>query len=182
MVYQDGRFEHVAMISGSWQQDSHVLVRVHSKCLTSEVFGSLRCDCRHQLDAAMERVASVGGVVVYLDQEGRGIGLGNKIRAYALQDNGADTVEANRQLGFADDDRSYDIAADILRDLGITSVRLMTNNPHKVEGLLRAGLSHVVRESHWVASHEKSSDYLAVKQKKLGHIANEVVTKNETSK
>jgi GTP cyclohydrolase II len=134
--------------------------------------GSLRCDCRAQLELAMAKIGEIGrGVIIYLVQEGRGIGLGNKIRAYQLQDRGADTVEANLELGFDVDLRSYDLAAAMLRDLGIASVRLMTNNPKKLEGLQRAGITVSGHESHWVPTSAHSEDYLAVKRKKLGHIA-----------
>ena len=123
-----------------------MLTRVHSECWTSEVMGSLKCDCREQFHVALEKIAAEGaGVLVYLRQEGRGIGLGNKIRAYALQASGADTVEANLALGFEADERSYDIAGAILRDLGVLSVRLMTNNPLKVKGLEDAGVAVVDR-------------------------------------
>jgi GTP cyclohydrolase II len=135
------------------------------------VLGSLRCDCRAQLDAALERIGREGrGVVVYLVQEGRGIGLGNKVRAYELQDAGADTVDANLQLGFDVDLRSYDLAAGILGDLGVASVRLMTNNPHKISGLERSGVVVSAHESHWVGSTEHSAGYLAAKKTKLGHL------------
>ena len=149
-----------------------VLTRVHSSCFTGEVLGSLRCDCREQLDAALARIGKLGrGVVVYLVQEGRGIGLGNKVRAYQLQDAGADTVDANLQLGFDADLRSYDLAAGILGDLGVNSVRLMTNNPQKISGLERAGVVIAAHESHWVSSTEHSAGYLAAKKTKLGHLA-----------
>jgi 3,4-dihydroxy 2-butanone 4-phosphate synthase/GTP cyclohydrolase II len=147
-----------------------VLARVHSECWTGETLGSLKCDCRAQLDAALAAIAGAGhGVVVYLRQEGRGIGLGNKIRAYALQNEGADTVEANEQLGFAADLRSYGIAAAILADLGVKSVALMTNNPEKTAGLERAGVKVSRRVPHWVQPGEHNRDYLEVKRAKLGH-------------
>jgi GTP cyclohydrolase II len=152
-------------------QGSEVLTRVHSSCFTGEVLGSLRCDCRAQLDAALDRIGREGrGLVVYLVQEGRGIGLGNKIRAYQLQDAGADTVDANLQLGFEADLRSYDLAAGILSDLGVGSVRLMTNNPQKISGLERAGVIVAAHESHWVGSTEHSAGYLAAKRTRLGHL------------
>ena len=163
--------EHVAMVFGD-VRGADVLTRVHSSCFTGEVLGSLRCDCRAQLDAALARIGQEGrGVVVYLVQEGRGIGLGNKVRAYQLQDDGADTVDANLQLGFDADLRSYDLAAGILADLGVASVRLMTNNPQKISGLERAGVVVAAHESHWVAATEHSAGYLAAKKTKLGHLA-----------
>jgi len=166
-----GHEEHVAMVLGDVRGDG-VLTRVHSSCFTGEVLGSLRCDCRAQLDAAMERIGREGrGVIVYLVQEGRGIGLGNKVRAYQLQDAGADTVDANLQLGFDVDLRSYDLAAGILADLGVASVRLMTNNPQKLSGLAGAGVVIDAHESHWVGSTEHSAGYLAAKKSKLGHLA-----------
>ena len=165
-----GEEEHVAMVLGD-VAGAGVLTRVHSSCFTGEVLGSLRCDCRAQLDAALARIAREGrGVVVYLVQEGRGIGLGNKVRAYDLQDHGADTVDANLQLGFDADLRSYDLAAGILADLGVTSVRLMTNNPAKTAGLARAGLAVDATEAHWVGVTEHNADYLQAKTAKLGHI------------
>jgi GTP cyclohydrolase II/3,4-dihydroxy 2-butanone 4-phosphate synthase/GTP cyclohydrolase II len=163
--------EHVAIVRGEVGGAERVLSRVHSECLTGEVFHSRKCDCRDQLDKALEAIAEAGaGVVVYLRQEGRGIGLGNKIRAYALQAEGADTVEANLSLGFAADLRSYDMAAAILRDLGVASVALMTNNPDKLAGLEKAGITVAAHVSHWVADHEHNRDYLEVKRTKLGHI------------
>jgi GTP cyclohydrolase II len=165
-----GPEEHVAMVFGDVRGDA-VLCRVHSSCFTGEVLGSLRCDCRAQLDAALARIAEEGrGVVVYLVQEGRGIGLGNKVAAYRLQDDGMDTVDANVQLGFDVDGRNYDLAAGILRDLGVTSVRLMTNNPQKIAGLETAGMV-VTAESHWVGESAHSESYLATKKSKLGHLS-----------
>ena len=162
--------EHVAMVLGD-VAGAEVLTRVHSSCFTGEVLGSLRCDCRAQLDAALERIGREGrGVVVYLVQEGRGIGLGNKVRAYQLQDDGADTVDANLALGFDADHRSYDLAAGILRDLGVRSVRLMTNNPAKMAGLEAAGIPVAAHEPHWVDAGSHAADYLEAKKAKLGHL------------
>lgn len=162
--------EHIAMVLGDIT-GAGVLTRVHSSCFTGEVMGSLRCDCRAQLDAALARIAREGrGVLVYLVQEGRGIGLGNKVRAYHLQDDGHDTVEANLALGFGADDRSYDLAAGILRELGVSSVRLMTNNPKKRAGLEQAGVKVDALEAHWVGESEHNADYLEAKRLKLGHL------------
>lgn len=170
VVYKMGDDEHLAIVRGDLGRDA-VLCRVHSECLTSEVFGSLKCDCRAQLDEAVAAIARADrGVVVYLRQEGRGIGLGNKIRAYALQAEGKDTVEANLELGFGADLRTYDVAAAILVDLGVRSVKLMTNNPHKLAGLERAGVNVAQHVPHWVAANEHSRRYLEVKRKKLGHL------------
>jgi len=164
--------EHMALVRGRVSGKSNVLVRVHSECWTSEVMGSMKCDCREQLHTAMERIAAEGaGVVVYLRQEGRGIGLGNKIRAYALQNSGADTVEANLALGFEADARNYDIAGAILRDIGVESVRLLTNNPLKVTGLEDAGVIVTTRVAHWVGENQHNAGYLAVKRRKMGHHA-----------
>ena len=161
---------HMAIVRGPIRGKHQVLTRVHSECWTSEVMGSLKCDCREQFHAAMEKIAAEGaGVLVYLRQEGRGIGLGNKIRAYALQDSGADTVEANLALGFEADERSYDIAGAILRDLDVLSVRLMTNNPLKVKGLEDAGVTVADRVSHWVGENQHNAGYLSVKRHKMGH-------------
>src|SRR5215470_8681540 len=161
--------EHVAIVRGDVRGAESVMTRVHSECLTGEVFHSLKCDYRDQLDKALEAIAAAGtGVLVYLRQEGRGIGLGNKIRAYALQAEGADTVEANEQLGFAADLRSYDLAAAILEDLGVSSVALMTNNPDKCAGLEKAGIRVDRRVPHWGEGNEHNRDYIAVKRSKLG--------------
>jgi GTP cyclohydrolase II len=173
VVYRerDGDKEHLAVIAGEVAGAEDLLVRVHSECLTGEVLHSLRCDCRDQLDLALERIQAAGkGAVLYLRQEGRGIGLGNKIRAYAKQDEGLDTVDANLALGFEDDQRGYQMAADMLRDLGVASVALMTNNPRKVEGLEEDGIEVTRREPHEVEAHEHNRDYLKTKQDRLGHL------------
>ena len=172
VVFRDGDGEeHVALVVGDIEGQSDVLCRVHSECMTSEVFGSLRCDCKQQLDQAMARVAQQGlGVVLYLRQEGRGIGLGNKIRAYALQEQGLDTVDANRQLGLPDDARNYHVAADMLRLLGVRSVRLLTNNPAKVDGLVAAGFSVTRRVGHMVAVDGLAQDYVDTKVARMGHL------------
>jgi 3,4-dihydroxy 2-butanone 4-phosphate synthase/GTP cyclohydrolase II len=163
--------EHVALVMGEVAGVPEVLVRIHSKCLTGDVFGSHRCDCGLQLHAAMRRIGEEGrGVIVYLDQEGRGIGLLNKLRAYALQDAGDDTVQANQRLGFAPDLRNYGIGAQILRDLGLTSIRLMTNNPRKVVGLDAYGLTIAEREPLVIGGTDTNRAYLATKRDKLGHL------------
>jgi len=163
--------EHLALVKGEVAGEPNILVRMHSKCLTGDVFGSQRCDCGPQLHAAMELVAREGrGVIVYLDQEGRGIGLLNKIRAYALQDSGADTVQANQRLGFAPDLRNYGIGAQILRDLGLSSIRVMTNNPRKLVGLEGYGLEIVERVPLMASPTRENQDYLRTKRDKLGHL------------
>ncbi|MCC7007601.1 MAG: bifunctional 3,4-dihydroxy-2-butanone-4-phosphate synthase/GTP cyclohydrolase II [Acidobacteria bacterium] len=162
---------HVALVRGDIADGDDVMVRVHSKCLTGDVFGSLRCDCGPQLHAAMKRIAAEGrGVLLYLHQEGRGIGLANKLRAYELQDQGLDTVEANERLGFKADQRDYGIGAQILRDLGVRTMRLLTNNPRKFVGLEGYGLSVVQTLPIEIPpSNEFSRRYLKTKKDKLGH-------------
>jgi GTP cyclohydrolase II len=166
----DGR-EHVAIGTPRGPEPGEaVLVRIHSECLTGDVFGSLLCDCGPQLHAALERVAQApAGLVLYLRQEGRGIGLVNKIRAYGLQELGADTVEANHQLGFADDVRDYALCSPLLRYFDIQSLRLLTNNPRKITALEELGI-HVERVEHVVGSTRFNSHYLATKAHKLGHL------------
>jgi 3,4-dihydroxy 2-butanone 4-phosphate synthase/GTP cyclohydrolase II len=161
---------HVALVKGDITPDEPILVRVHSECLTSDVFGSVRCDCGPQLQQAMRMIEKEGkGVLLYMRQEGRGIGLVNKIKAYALQDNGYDTVEANEALGFKPDLRDYGIGAQILLDLGVRNIRLLTNNPRKVRGLEGFGLQIVERVQIEVPPNDKNSKYLKVKKDKLGH-------------
>jgi GTP cyclohydrolase II len=161
--------EHCAMVYGELAREQ-VLARVHSECFTGEVLHSLKCDCRQQLDHALRAIAEEGaGVVIYLRQEGRGIGLGNKIRAYALQDQGADTVDANRLLGFEDDLRQYGAANAILRDLDVRSVRLMTNNPEKVEAL-RAEGTIVERVPVRIEPGHENQHYLQTKRRRMGHL------------
>jgi len=163
--------EHVALVYGDVAGGEDVLIRMHSKCLTGDVFHSLRCDCGWQLETAMEMVQREGrGVIVYLDQEGRGIGLLNKLKAYALQDAGADTVEANEQLGFKPDLRNYGIGAQILLDLGLLSIRPITNNPRKMVGLEGYGLRLGERVPIVQPQHDESAAYLATKRSKLGHL------------
>ncbi len=156
---------------GSLEGAEDVPVRLHSECFTGDVMGSWKCDCRDQLEAALAYVGSVEkGAVLYLPQEGRGIGLANKIRAYALQDAGMDTVDANLALGFPDDLRRYDIAAEVLRQMGIRSVRLLTNNPQKVVGLRRSGITVTGNIPLRIAANPHNAHYLATKREKSGHL------------
>ncbi len=162
--------EHVALVLGSIRGVSDLPVRIHSECMTSEVFGSLKCDCKDQLEAAFAEIAQRGtGAVLYLRQEGRGIGLVNKIRAYELQSRGHDTVDANRMLGLPDDARRYDVAADMLAHFGVSSVRLMTNNPQKVSALQALGVSVTGRLPVIVPANPHSLGYLQAKRARMAH-------------
>ncbi len=168
--------EHVALVFGEIRGVAGLPVRIHSECMTSEVFGSLKCDCKEQLDAAMAEVVRRGaGAILYLRQEGRGIGLANKIRAYDLQSKGADTVDANRLLGLPDDAREYHAAADMLRYFEVRSVQLMTNNPAKVEGLLALGVKVDGQLPVVVASNPFSAGYLETKRARMAHVLPAVV-------
>ncbi|HKS30601.1 MAG TPA: GTP cyclohydrolase II [Pyrinomonadaceae bacterium] len=165
--------EFVALIRGELGADTPTLVRIHSQCMTGDVFGSVRCDCGRQLQAAMRLIASEGrGAIVYQQQEGRGIGIINKIRAYALQDSGADTVEANERLGLEVDARTYEQCAEVLVDLGLRWVRAMSNNPEKILALRRAGLEVAERVSLPVEPHDGFAKYLRTKKEKMGHLIN----------
>lgn len=170
-VFADSHKEHLALTLGDLRSPHSTLVRIHSECLTGDTLFSLRCDCGAQLREALRAIGEEGrGVLLYLRQEGRGIGLDGKIRAYALQEGGLDTVAANEALGFAADERSYDICAPMLRQLGISDVRLMTNNPAKIEALLRSGLT-VARVPIASARTSHNGRYLDAKRSKLGHLA-----------
>lgn len=166
---------HLALVKGEWQEDEPILVRVHSECLTGDVLGSLRCDCGEQLETALSMIEEAGkGVLLYMRQEGRGIGLVNKIRAYHLQDHGRDTVQANIELGFPEDLRDYGIGAQILVDLGVKKMRLMTNNPKKIKGLEGYDLEVVERVSIEIPSKAENHRYLKTKKDKMGHLLSNI--------
>jgi 3,4-dihydroxy 2-butanone 4-phosphate synthase / GTP cyclohydrolase II len=166
---------HIALVKGEIRPEDEVLVRVHSECLTGDVFGSLRCDCGEQLQNAMKMIEEEGkGVILYMRQEGRGIGLEGKLKAYELQDKGKDTVEANLELGFKADLRDYGVGAQILRDIGVRKIRLLTNNPKKIVGLEGYGLTVVARVPIETHPHAKNVHYLKVKKNKLGHLLEKV--------
>ena len=162
--------QHLALVKGTWEADEPVLVRVHSSCITGDIFGSCRCDCGPQLHAAMEMIEKAGkGAVIYMNQEGRGIGLINKLNAYSLQENGFDTVEANLKLGFPMDQRDYGVGAQIIRSLGISKMKLMSNNPTKRAGLIGYGLEVVENVPIEIASNKHNEKYLKTKRDKMGH-------------
>jgi 3,4-dihydroxy 2-butanone 4-phosphate synthase/GTP cyclohydrolase II len=162
--------DNLALVKGSWAKDEAVLVRVHSSCLTGDIFGSCRCDCGPQLHKAMELIEKEGkGVILYMNQEGRGIGLMNKLKAYKLQEQGLDTLEANIELGFKADQRDYGIGAQILRDLGVSKMRLMSNNPKKRSGLIGYGLEIIENVAIEIESNKHNEGYLRTKRDKMGH-------------
>jgi GTP cyclohydrolase II len=168
---EDGGTEHLAIVIGTLDLSKPVLTRIHSECFTGDLLGSLRCDCGDQLKGAVAAIgAAGGGVLLYLAQEGRGIGLVNKLRAYQLQDRGADTVEANRSLGFDPDERAFQPAAEMLKSLGISSVRLLTNNPAKVAALVRHGIVVAERVPHRFPANDHNEPYLKAKARGLGHL------------
>ena len=162
--------EHLAIVKGDWAKDEPVLTRVHSSCFTGDILGSLRCDCGDQLACALQKVEAEGkGVILYMNQEGRGIGLVNKLKAYKLQEEGADTLEANLMLGLPADARDYGVGAQILRHLGVSKIKLMTNNPKKRVGLMGYGLEIVDTVGLEVPSNPHNHDYLVAKRDKMGH-------------
>ena len=162
--------DHLALVKGTWEKDEAILVRVHSSCLTGDIFGSCRCDCGSQLHSAMEQIEKEGkGVIVYMNQEGRGIGLVNKLKAYKLQEGGMDTMEANIELGFKADGRDYGIGAQILRELGVSKMKLLSNNPQKRTGLIGYGLEIVENISLEIQSNVHNANYLRTKRDKMGH-------------
>jgi 3,4-dihydroxy 2-butanone 4-phosphate synthase/GTP cyclohydrolase II len=168
--------EHLALVKGQWEENEPVMVRVHSSCVTGDIFGSMRCDCGDQLHAAMQMVEKEGkGVVLYMNQEGRGIGLLNKLKAYKLQEQGLDTVEANLKLGFKMDERDYGVGAQILRDLGISKMKLITNNPTKRAGLIGYGLEIVGSVELQVTPNEHNKKYLDTKKEKMGHTLKDLI-------
>jgi 3,4-dihydroxy 2-butanone 4-phosphate synthase/GTP cyclohydrolase II len=165
--------DHLVLTKGTWEKEEPILVRVHSSCLTGDVFGSCRCDCGPQLHKAMEMIDKAGkGIIVYLNQEGRGIGLGNKLKAYKLQENGYDTIDANIALGFKPDERDYGIGAQLIREFGITKIRLMSNNPKKRTGLTGYGLEIVENIPLEIKSNVHNESYLRTKRDKMDHDLN----------
>lgn len=171
-AYREDDKEHLALIMGELKNG--IIVRIHSQCLTGEVFGSLRCDCGFQLNYALKRISEEkNGILIYLSQEGRGIGLINKIKAYSLQDLGYDTVSANHQLGFESDLRNYKPAFEILKDLGINEIRLMTNNPNKIKELELYGIKIIERIPIFTKANEYNRNYILTKIRKLGHLIDE---------
>lgn len=169
-VYKEDSHNHLALVNGEVKGKSNVLVRIHSECITGDLFHSLRCDCGSQFEKALHMIAQQSGVLVYLRQEGRGIGLINKLKAYNLQDQGMDTVEANEKLGFKPDLRDYTIGAKILQDLGLTTIKLITNNPTKIKGMEKYGLKIVERIPLIIPPTKTTEKYLRAKKEKLGHL------------
>jgi len=170
-AFSEGDYEHLALVKNLAEESEEVPVRIHSRCMTGDIFSSLRCDCREQLEGALEYIsANERGVLIYLDQEGRGIGLCNKVRAYSLQDEGLDTVEANLSLGFAEDLRDYKAAAEILKQLRIHSIKLITNNPQKIDEMGKYGISVIERIPLITKPNEHNKKYLETKKEKMEHL------------
>tara|TARA_Y100000310_G_scaffold227830_1_gene230106 strand:+ start:3670 stop:4233 length:564 start_codon:yes stop_codon:yes gene_type:complete len=167
-VYTTGEKEHAILIKEPYQDNP--LVRIHSQCLTGDTFHSKKCDCHAQLEASLKQIGQEGGIIIYLNQEGRGIGLANKIKAYALQEQGRDTVQANEELGFKPDQRSFQCAADVLKELNIKKVRLLTNNPDKIKSLEKEGIEVSERISLITNTNEHSKEYMQTKKDKMGHL------------
>lgn len=161
---------HLALVSENTRKEGPVLVRIHSECLTGDIFGSHRCECGEQLHTSLKRIGKEGGILIYLRQEGRGIGLINKLKAYKLQDEGLDTVEANLHLGFEPDERHYDVAVQILKQLGIKEIKLLTNNPDKVEAIRDSEIRLAGREPLIIPTRESNEDYMNTKEQFFGHI------------
>jgi len=174
IAYEDcNKAQHLALVKGELKDKKNAFVRVHSECLTGDALGSLRCDCGQQLEKSLKIIAKHGGVLLYMAQEGRGVGLMNKIAAYHLQDHGMDTVEANIKLGFKADARDYTIGSQILADLGLSTIKLLTNNPKKIEGLEKYGLEIIERVPIVIKPNKINKRYLQVKKQKLGHYLEE---------
>ena len=180
-IQKSNNLEHVALLKGKWEKDEPILVRVHSSCVTGDIFGSMRCDCGPQLHSAMQMIDKEGkGVVLYMNQEGRGIGLFNKIKAYKLQEEGMDTVEANLELGFHPDERDYGVGASILRELGVKKMRLLTNNPKKRAGLEGYGLEIIENVPLVIDPNEHNRFYLETKQHKMGHSLDFIIDEDQS--
>lgn len=167
---EEDRMPHLAMVAETFEQRENVLVRIHSECLTGDLFGSERCDCGEQLDAAMERTFAEGGIVIYLRQEGRNIGLINKLKAYRLQDQGLNTIDANTHLGLEIDGRTYEEAIAMLEDLGVRSIRLLTNNPEKIGAFEQSSIELIRRVPLMIPPKEKNEGYINTKKNKMGHL------------
>jgi GTP cyclohydrolase II len=169
-AYKDGNQEHLAIMSQDFENIDSPYVRIHSECLTGDTLGSLKCDCQNQLDLSLKFIASQGGLVIYHRQEGRNIGLVNKVNAYALQDQGRNTIQANLELGFGEDDRDYSIVGHIFNDLGVRKLKLITNNPKKIEYVESLGVEIVERIPAITKSNEYNEGYLLTKKEQMGHI------------